>query len=300
MTRVSLLTVFAVGLVAQFVKPVGDALEGKAYIGGALLSLVGYALYSEVQRLNSAHELQRQATERMAAAVDSLQRQNPAADLRFDPDGIAAELRDVLWSGARVELATMAFTAENFVHPLKRMLGGLPVDSRREVNVRVLVPDFTQPVSVPGRVRADGTLEDSPGFRARLLAKVSEYAGDLGEMRSRMRSNHQGTLTVEFRVLHHTPEAKLYLLNDEQAIHGTYDKFELRPNEYDEGEGRLFDLIGNRMPMIRWHRDAGTLAREMVIGYRTMFDTYWELARPLTVQSPSSNGRVPATRRQEG
>lgn len=37
-TRVLLVGIFLTGLTAQFVKPVGDALEGKAYLGGALLS----------------------------------------------------------------------------------------------------------------------------------------------------------------------------------------------------------------------------------------------------------------------
>ncbi|WP_237519804.1 hypothetical protein [Streptomyces sp. HUCO-GS316] len=37
-TRVLLLGIFATGLTAQFIKPVGDALEGKAYLGGALLA----------------------------------------------------------------------------------------------------------------------------------------------------------------------------------------------------------------------------------------------------------------------
>jgi hypothetical protein len=37
-TRLLLLGIFVTGLTAQFVKPVGDALEGKAYLGGALLS----------------------------------------------------------------------------------------------------------------------------------------------------------------------------------------------------------------------------------------------------------------------
>ncbi|MEU9243927.1 hypothetical protein [Streptomyces sp. NPDC048385] len=53
-TRVLLLGIFVTGLTAQFVKPVGDALEGKAYLGGALLSLVGYVLYDQVKELTSS------------------------------------------------------------------------------------------------------------------------------------------------------------------------------------------------------------------------------------------------------
>ncbi|WP_371642747.1 hypothetical protein [Streptomyces mirabilis] len=44
-TRFFLLGIFVVGLTAQFVTPLGDALQGKAFLGGALLSLVAYVLY---------------------------------------------------------------------------------------------------------------------------------------------------------------------------------------------------------------------------------------------------------------
>ncbi|MFF1545264.1 hypothetical protein [Streptomyces sp. NPDC058291] len=39
-TRVLLIGIFVTGLTAQFVKPVGDALAGMVYLGGALLGLV--------------------------------------------------------------------------------------------------------------------------------------------------------------------------------------------------------------------------------------------------------------------
>ncbi|WP_123976012.1 hypothetical protein [Streptomyces sp. Ag109_O5-1] len=54
MIRILLLGAFVTGLTAQFVKPVGDAPEGKACLGGALLSLVGYVLYDQVKELTSS------------------------------------------------------------------------------------------------------------------------------------------------------------------------------------------------------------------------------------------------------
>lgn len=62
-TRLFLAAVFVVGVVAQFVKPVGDALQDKVYLGGALLTVVGYVLYAEVQRLHAAHRSQRESEE---------------------------------------------------------------------------------------------------------------------------------------------------------------------------------------------------------------------------------------------
>ncbi|MEV8546159.1 hypothetical protein [Streptomyces sp. NPDC051572] len=44
--RILLSVTFALGLLAQFVPKVGDALQGATFLGGALLSFVGFALYS--------------------------------------------------------------------------------------------------------------------------------------------------------------------------------------------------------------------------------------------------------------
>ncbi|MEV6297213.1 hypothetical protein AB0M41_44080 [Streptomyces sp. NPDC051896] len=57
MTRLFLLGVFVVGLAAQFFTPLGDALQGKAFLGGALLSLVAYVLYDAVKDLAAALRL---------------------------------------------------------------------------------------------------------------------------------------------------------------------------------------------------------------------------------------------------
>ncbi len=45
MTRVVLPAICATGPTAQFVQPVRDALEGKAFLGGALFSLIAHVLY---------------------------------------------------------------------------------------------------------------------------------------------------------------------------------------------------------------------------------------------------------------
>src|ERR1043166_6414774 len=50
-TKLLLLGIFVTGLTAQFVKPVGEALEGKAFLGGSLLSLIAYVLYDTVKDL---------------------------------------------------------------------------------------------------------------------------------------------------------------------------------------------------------------------------------------------------------
>ncbi|MFF3503562.1 ATP/GTP-binding protein [Streptomyces sp. NPDC003247] len=306
-SRLLLLAVFAVGLVAQFVKPVGDALEGKAYIGGALLSLVGYVLYSEVQRLNSAHEAQREEAENLRATIRVLsdgvaeltQAQRPHGGADVSPTALAEEFRQALWNGEDVRLAAWGFTGETFAVPLKQLLGSLPPNPRRSVSLRILVPDFTRQIHIPGLVRADGRAADAPGFRAHLVRKIEGYEADLKGMIGRMHHHGQGALSVEFRTLHMSPQLKLYLVNDDQAFEGIYDKIELRPDEYGPavpphgpgavGSEQLLDPIGYDSLLTRRHRDDGPQAREIIRRRRELFDTMWSVAHPLTA-GPLTNG----------
>ncbi|KUM92681.1 hypothetical protein AQI88_30330 [Streptomyces cellostaticus] len=290
LTRIVLLAVFVVGLIAQFVKPVGDALQGKVYISAALLSLVGFALYSEVRGLNSAQEHlredlehNREATANLGAAFRAFTEQQAAAGAQIDSEHITEELRRALWSGNDIKLATMAFTGENFSQPLKRFLGALPPNADRTVFLRVLLPDVTKEMGYPGRVRPDGTVYDAPAFRAFLKGRICEYKADLEGMVERMGHRGQGTLTVEYKVLPMDARRKVYLLNEDQVIEGEYDKFELRPDVYstDGSTDQLLDITGHEAPLRRWHRDAGPQAREMMRHYRGLYEHDWFRAVPL-------------------
>ncbi|MEV0483977.1 ATP/GTP-binding protein [Streptomyces sp. NPDC050508] len=304
-TRLLLLAVFLVGLIAQFVKPVGDALEGKAYLGGALLSLVGYVLYTEVQKLNTAHESQRDSSEQLQETIRLLsgeiqnlasnQVPQPGADATMDD--LMEQCRQRLQLGGDVHLWAMCFTGETFVNSLKRLLEGLPPDHERKVHVRILVPDFNQRIEVPGLLR-DGKITDADGFRRHLVQKISRHERDLREMIGRMERKRQGTLKVKFHAMHMSPSLKLYLINDEQVFEGIYDRIELRPNEYGSAlpaqpgsrttDDQLLDLIGYDSLLTRWNRDDGERAREVIDRRRTLFDTFWEAGHDLATLSARS------------
>ncbi|WP_234311989.1 ATP/GTP-binding protein [Streptomyces griseus] len=267
----------------------GDALEGKAYIGGALLSLVGYVLYSEVQRLNTAHEAQREMTETLRDMIERLSSsQQPGAGAQVTPEALVEKFREALRDGEEVDFAVIGFTGETFAPPLKQLLGSLPRNSDRKVNVRVLVPDFAQEIQVPGLIRADGKVTDAVGFRRYLVQQISGYEAELKRMKGRMQHHGQGRLSIEFRVMHMSPSLKLYLINSDQVFEGIYDKIELRPDEYssDVREGdQLLDLIGHDSLLTHWHRDDGRRAREIIDRRRTFFDTLWNAAHGLPANS---------------
>lgn len=331
-TRLLLLGIFVIGLLAQFVKPVGDALEGKAYLGGALLSLVGYVLYAEVQRLNAAHEEERAGTARLEAEVRGLH--DVSAEHRAAATRLQAELEQLngavqrlteelrLQTGKGVaprdletyfrralearetHVAALGFTGETVVVPLRPMLHGLPPDPQRVVRIRLLVPDFSKEIQVPGLIRGDGKVTDSPEFRRELVAKIRRYDREMREMIGRLEDRRWGTLEVEYRVVHMSPTLKLCLINDDEAFEGLYDKVDIRrfgpppggsvrqPGG-DNGE-RVLDLLGYDTLLTRWHRDDGAKARTIIDERRKLFDTLWHAAHELSgADAPESDDQDP-------
>lgn len=302
-TKALLLVIFLLGLIAQFVKPVGDALEGKAYLGGALLSLVGYVLYAEVQRLNAAHETQREGAgalhasarrldeevQRLSEGVRQLneERMLGARDL-ITPESLNAEFKKAIEVGGVVRLSAMGFTGETFAKPLERILENIPLNLQCTLHLRVLVPDFTKPLEVPGLVGSNGKVRDAPAFRRSLLEMVESHETRLKRHVVRMRNKRQGELTVEFRVMHMSPSLKLYLINSDKVFEGIYDKIELREGEFDSeigtGEssgGQILDLLGYDSLLTRWSWDDDQRSRDVIVRRQELFDTFWNAAHEL-------------------
>ncbi|MFG2501618.1 ATP/GTP-binding protein [Streptomyces sp. NPDC048441] len=260
MTRMLLLSIFGLGLVAQFVRPVGDALEGKAYLGGAVLSLVGYVLYSEVQKLNAA--------------------MRPAARETVLPSSLKPYFDEVLRKGdTRVD--ALGFTGETVIYQISRSLEALPEGVRPRVAIRILVPDFTKPMEIPGRLDGAGQAADDEGFREELLGKVRGYERDMTVLATRQERERKADLDPQFRVLHISPFLKFCLINDEQLFDGIYDEVKKRPADKPP-DRQVLDLMGYDASLTYWHIDAGVSAREKCKQRKELFDTLWDVARPLT------------------
>ncbi|MFG2793904.1 ATP/GTP-binding protein [Streptomyces sp. NPDC048419] len=292
-TKVFLAAVFAVGLVAQFVKPVGDALQDKVYLGGALLTVVGYVLYAEVQRLNAAHAERRESEEALGLTVQRLDRQ--VEDLKgmlrlragqmVKPTELKDEFKRALESGQAVQLWAMGFTGETFVDQVKNTLQELSENSRRTVKLRVLVPDFSKEIEIPGQMGADGKVADAPHFRDHLRRQILDYERSLRFQIERMADARRGSLSVEFRALHMSPSLKLYFINDgdnDVVYEGIYDKIDLHPNPWNTADAdRLLDLMGYDSLLTRWSLDDGDHARTVIRRRRELFETFWEAAHKL-------------------
>ncbi|MER5949712.1 hypothetical protein ABT127_27035 [Streptomyces sp. NPDC001904] len=224
--RTLLAVIFITGLLAQFVKPVGDALEGKAFLGGALLSLVGYVLYDALRELNQAARL-------------------PARG-RVTSRSLGSFVAEA-FQARRVEISFFGYTGETLYNELYHRLERLednPGPTRRVV-IRVMVPDFSQPMRVPSRVGADDRPEDSPEFRVRAELKCQEYDQILSGLAQALTRIGRMDVTCEYRVYHGAPLHKLCIFNRKHVLHGLYNvstRMALRGPEYYDPKGYDTDL----------------------------------------------------------
>ncbi|MEU8482161.1 hypothetical protein [Streptomyces sp. NPDC048641] len=267
-TRVLLLGIAVTALVAQFVKPVGDALEGKSYLGGALLSLVAYVLYDALKDLSSSVTL----------PVRSLVNSRNLG--RYVSEAFRAR---------KVEISFLGYTGETLYNELYHRLEGLLEDSgpTRRVIVRVLVPDFGQPMTVPSRVGEGGAPVDDPEFRRRLERKIEEYDQILGGLAARLTALGRMAVECEYRVYAGIPRDKICIFNREQVLHGLYNV--LARTVLDSSDPGFYDPKGYNTDLNVWTRDGATADNTDVDRWIKHFDDLWFVA-----QAPSWR-RAPVT-----
>ncbi|MFE5106608.1 hypothetical protein [Streptomyces sp. NPDC056663] len=267
-TRWLLVGVFALGLVAQFVKPVGDALEGKTFLGGALLSLVAYALYSSVQRL--------------------IVLTKPAVRDRVGARELAKDFEEAFRGESTVKIGFVGFTGETLVDhlfPLLERMKRQPGVTRR-VNLQLILPDFWEPTFLPGRVTVDGKVEDDIEFRAFLQGRIREYWDKLQRVKGGLDRQGVIDLVVEFRFFRMSAGLKLYLVNDHLALEGYYNKLEKTGFPFSAPSRNVLDPQGYDSMLTRWHSSGGKDATDAIKAWQEYFQELWELSRDSGWQEP--------------
>ncbi|MFV8187339.1 hypothetical protein [Streptomyces sp. AF1B] len=256
-TRILLLGIFATGLTAQFVKPVGDALEGKASLGGALLSLVGYVLYDTVKDLAASLRLPTRA-----------QVKSPELG-RFVSEAFHART---------VEIAFLGYTGETLYNELYHRLEGILEDPgpTRRVVIRVLVPDFGLPMRVPSKVGAGGEPIDDPDFRKRLETKCREYDQTLSGLAERLTALGRVTAQCEYRLYPGIPRDKICIFNRELVLHGLYDVTARTVMRSSDPE--FYDPKGYRTDLNVWSLEGSEDAKAVVATWNRHLDGLWNLA----------------------
>ncbi|WP_329572591.1 hypothetical protein [Streptomyces sp. NBC_01361] len=255
-TRVLLLGIFVTGLVAQFVKPVGDALEGKAFLGGALLSLVGYVLYDAVKELTASVRL-------------------PARPLVSSSDlgGFVSEA----FRRRKVEISFLGYTGETLYnevyHRLEKLLDD-PGPTKR-VSIRVMVPDFGRPMTVPSRVGVNREPVDDPEFRRRIELKCQEYDRILSGLSVRLNDLGRVSVECEYRLYPGIPRDKICIFNRRQALHGLYD-VAARSGLYGP-DPEFYDPKGYNTELHVWAAEGVATGDSPVSMWAKHFDALWSL-----------------------
>ncbi|MEU5901475.1 MULTISPECIES: hypothetical protein [Streptomyces] len=262
LTKALLLGVFVLGLVAQFVQPVGDALEGKAYLGGSIVSLVGYVLYTEVRELN------RRTPPEAGSEIRT-------ADLGEHIERVVGNRR-----ARRVRIDAVGYTGETVKAPVMRSLEALEEGARRSVRVRILVPDFTVPMAIPGTLDAQGRAVDDPAYRAYQLDRVRWNVREFAGVARSLRGARRADMDVQFRMLRITPLLKFCLLNGDELFDGIYDKV-VQESAPVPPERQILDLKGYQAVLTHWRAGSGAAGREKVAQRQDLFDTLWRLSSPL-------------------
>ncbi|PTM98266.1 hypothetical protein [Streptomyces sp. VMFN-G11Ma] len=256
-TRILFIGIFATGLTAQFVKPVGDALEGKASLGGALLSLVGYVLYDTVKDLEASLRLPTRARVKSRELG------------RFVSEAFRART---------VEIAFLGYTGETLYNELYHRLEGILEDPgpTRRVVIRVLVPDFGSAMRVPSRVGADGEPIDDPDYRKRLEVKCREYDQTLSGLAERLTAQERVTALCEYRLYPGIPRDKICIFNRELVLHGLYDVTARRVMRSSDPE--FYDPRGYSTDLNVWSLEGSEDAKAVVATWNRHLDGLWNLA----------------------
>jgi DNA-binding transcriptional regulator YhcF (GntR family) len=143
------------------------------------------------------------------------------------------------------------------------------------IHVRILVPDPSQPWSVPSTV--DGRA-DSPAFRARMEEIMRRHTlsivdnitelGDLGLVKN---------VSAEVRVHPVAPMFKLYIINGDEVFFGFYPVRE-HVLSFDGQPQAIYDLVGKETILFHHsHADDDTTTGSQYVEQSTMwFQSVWD------------------------
>ncbi|MER5529705.1 winged helix-turn-helix domain-containing protein [Streptomyces sp. NPDC002677] len=138
------------------------------------------------------------------------------------------------------------------------------------IDVRVLLPgrdiNLAFPVPVEG---------DDDAVHNRWLAMRNAQGQVLQYNLQSLRSTHKIEVNVTFRALPFTPPAKLYLLNDAEALFGYY--MVMRREELtDSGMLDMYDAVGSESLLFSFEKRAGHRDAAFVEQSQKWFDALWE------------------------
>ncbi|KUN94940.1 hypothetical protein AQJ67_36575 [Streptomyces caeruleatus] len=266
--------VAALGIAAEIIDPLGDALKGQGFLGGSFAALLALVLFDAIS----------EPTSQEVSGVYVLAN---LSDLRA-PIKEAFEARHV-----RVDFSgfTMQTLLDLLREPLERM--GDEHMRTRELTLRVIIAHLNLPMSLPGKLvpapEHSGLptdtvhFEDSEENRQRMRDDFTKPNwNDLKDLLDRVHErNPHITISCEVRESPQIPERKLYILNQEKLFYAPYGIVDTRVR-WHESSYRILDTAGYVMKygkarIIGWDRRSQTTStREVAEHHMEWHRNLWE------------------------
>jgi hypothetical protein len=152
----------------------------------------------------------------------------------------------------------------------------------RSIRLRMLIPDFSLPMTVPCQKE---NLQDHPEFRANRQRASLDSCRRLREKIDDINKKQLASeAQIEVRVHRLTPVFKLYLLNGRYAFVGFYPVEEASFIS-TKGHDVLFDLKGTRTALVGARHDGRAWERALFSNACEWFEAAWSnLSYPPTIQ----------------
>ncbi|WP_159054085.1 MULTISPECIES: hypothetical protein [Streptomyces] len=280
-----LAVVVLLGVAAEIIDPLGDALKGQGFLGGSFAALIALVLFDAVSDSDATGEV---------AGVYVLAGLN---DLRT-PVREAFEARHV-----RIDFS--GFTMQTLLVLLREPLERMADEEVRtqELTLRVIVAHLNLPMNLPGRLDPAaesaglpaGTVHfaDSVENRQRMRDDFTKQNwNDLKDLLDRVHErNPHIAISCEIRESPQIPERKFYILNQETLFYAPYGIVDTRVR-WREGSYRILDTAGfglryGKARIIGWdRRSLSPSTREIAEHHMEWHRNLWEKLQYIKPEHP--------------
>ncbi|MBG0854273.1 hypothetical protein I2W78_21145 [Streptomyces spinoverrucosus] len=276
--------VAALGIAAEIIQPLGDALKGRELVGGSFAALIALILFDAI----SDSEPQEVSGVYVLANLNDLQ----------TPFWEAFEARHV-----RIDFS--GFTMQTLIGLLREPLQRLADEEVRtqELTLRIIVAHLNLPMSLPGRLdpapenseHPSGTVFFADSMENRRRMRDAFTKPNWNELKELLDSVHERnphiTISCEVRESPQVPERKFYILNQEKLFYAPYGIVEAEVS-WQDNDYRILDTAGfglryGQARIIGWDRRSKSRSTQEIAEHHMEWHrNLWEKLKYIKPENP--------------
>lgn len=268
LVRAALVFLCLLGVAAQLIEPLGDALSSTTFLGGSFAAFIALVLFDAITSGDHPREVFG------VIELDEL-------------DDITSHMREA-FRAKHVKVDFQGFTMETLVQEIRPAMMDLARNPRgtKSLTLRVILPCLDLPMNLPSELseeRGHLTFRDSPLNRERMRGYFERYKSELEELIRRVEERHRSlSIDLQVRIGATGPQVKLIVLNDEISFFSFYELFE---GEFKDGDGnprkildpRAYGATDGGLRMVGWsRRSSSESTRRIADYYSSYFERLWE------------------------